>query len=524
MVRGGSSCTFELQRWRWLLPLLALAGSSASRQPASRRLAFELHRTSRRSQALSVRRLQTGPMQTTSEPSSDSIPLANMNDIQYHLQVHIGTLCPDAGILAMNQTFSLVPDTGSADLWVPAASCLTCMTTRYDSTKSCSSKVIGDHVKFHYGDGTRASGVGMSDTVRIGSVTVSNQFLIQVNTVDEKSNVPFGGILGLGHHRLGYSLDSSTRHTFVWSLFEEHPHLPRQFSFFLSGAKDSTPSQLILGEPDISSHAKEPIRYSKSGNAFGVDTWLASLWSIGFSGGGWVIDFPDEGANGVGALVDSGTSMIVLRPDIYDQIFGEVQKRLSGCGENGIGWACDCPEPNDPALPSLVLAFVDDVGGLFSLCMTPEEWMVEDTGFIGTPPRCIPQFQKGDNRQPTPIILGMAFMRSFYTTFDVSDQRIGFARSSASTVPAGMTCHIGYSFWRVINFEWVFFAGAFIFAILSGCLCGYHVCPHDDMEAPDDAMELLENAHMAQPGDESWKVSDEPEAEEEANSEWPCGL
>jgi hypothetical protein len=334
----------------------------------------------------------------------------------------------------------------------------------------------------------------MSDTVKVGSLAVKNQFFLQVDKVTEQSTAPFGGILGLGHHRLGYQLNNSTRHTFIWSLFEEHPELPRQFSFFLSGFEDASPSQLVIGEPNVAAHAKEMIRYSKSANSYGVDTWLATMWSIGFSGGGWVIDFPDQGAAGVGALVDSGTSLIVLRPDIYSDMISELQKHMTGCGNTVIGFSCVCPPANNMSqLPSLVLAFVDDAGGLFSLCMTPEEYLTQSKDAYGGY-RCAPTFQQGDMKQPTPVILGMTFMRSFYTTFDVAGQRIGFARSASSPVPAGLTCHIGFSIWRIINFEWVFFAGAFVLAILSGCLCGYFICPTDEEDPEVAEADLVESS------------------------------
>jgi len=380
---------------------------------------------------------------------------------------------------------------------VPAANCSSCVTTRYDSKKSSSAVTIGGKSEFHYGDGTSAAGIGMSDTVTVADITILNQFFIQVDSVDLKSNAPFGGILGLGHHRLGYSLKDPAKHTFIWSLFAEHPQLPRQFSFFLSDFNSAHASELVIGEPDVLRHAKEPIRFSKSGNSYGVDTWLASMWSIGFSGTGWVVDFPDQGSAGVGALVDSGSSLIVLRPDIYADMVGEIKKHLSGCSDVGESLSCDCPANRNAsiALPSLVLAFLDDAGGIFSLCMTHDEWLVESRNIFGAR-TCDSIFQKGDMKQPTPVILGMTFMRSFYTTFDVENQRIGFARSSGSAISAGITCHVGFSLMRMINFEWVFFAASFTMAIVAGCLCGYFICPNTsccEEQSDEETTELLES-------------------------------
>jgi len=414
----------------------------------------------------------------------------------------------------------LVPDTGSADLWVPAAGCLTCLSKKYDAASSCTSKLVGDHVSFKYGDGTRASGIAMTDKVLVGDLAIQNQLFIQVNSMTEQSFMQFGGILGLAHHRIGYALDDPGEHTFIWSLFSEHPKLPRQFSFFFSDTQ--TPSQIIFGEPDISRHAKEATRFSKSGNAKGVNTWTATMWSIGFSGSGWVIDFPEQGAAGVGALVDSGTSLIVLAPDIYDDINAEIRKHLSGCVDNGGTLSCDCPahvlaEKRGASIPALGIAFVDDAGDLFPVCLAPEEWIVKPANVLGIG-ACTTIFQKGDPKQPTPVILGMSFMRSFYTTFDVTGQRVGFARSINSPASAGMSCHIGFSVWRFINFDWIFFVCAFVLAMLCGWLCGYCLIPADGPccgDEPEDeeaSAELLRAQKSPSRSSEASDVAEEAEA------------
>jgi hypothetical protein len=320
----------------------------------------------------------------------------------------------------------------------------------------------------------------MSDTVSIGDLSTANQFFIQVGSVQEKSGSHFGGILGLGHHRTETNV-SAPRHSFIWSLFTEHPALPRQFSLFLSDLNDANASELVIGEPDIARHAKEAIRFTKSGSDRGVFTWLASMWSLSFSGSSWMVDFADQGLGGGGALVDSGTSLIVLRPDIFAAMNAEITNHLpaNGCHLNGNRFMCNCPasEAEYQALPSLVFTFVSDdlVSSLFSLCLTPAEWLVRTGGLFGA--TCMSIFEQGDENQPTPVILGMVFIRSFYTTFDVQGQRIGFARSSSSSVPADLMCTVDATALRKRTYDLAIYIGGFVVAVLLGCICGCLICP-----------------------------------------------
>merc|ERR1719235_2514625 len=104
--------------------------------------------------------------------------------------------------------------------------------------------------------------------------------------------------------------------------------------------------------------------------------------------------------------------MIVLRPDIFSTITTEIKKHLRGCHEDGSRFVCPCPASPEAfeSLPTLAFTFLKDdlLGNLFSLCMTPTEWLVKQEGILGIS-SCVTIFEKGDLKQPTPIILGMVF-------------------------------------------------------------------------------------------------------------------
>lgn len=373
----------------------------------------------------------------------DSHPnaLGNYDNVQYHVQIEIGADCPDQP----RQEFKVVPDTGSSDLWIPAVNCTHCKsrTQKFDITKSCQAEQIGNRITFRYGDGTVANGGSFYDTVRVGDLEVEGQLLIQVDHMESDTHMKSDGILGLAHH---YASDRSLQgETFVSTLFREHPHLPAQFSFYLTGrGSNDAKSQLVFGDPDLASHSKETrFRYGKGQYMSTTDLWLTSVWSVGWSDTGVEVTFPDRGTLGAPALIDSGSSLLVIEPGVYDRLISELRWRFTNCHslpEQQI-LSCDCPPANDLSrIPQLVINIIDEHDKQFSLCMSPDEFILESVDPITGRTSCVPSIQRGSASQPVPLIFGMTFMRAFYTTFDFKHGRIGFARSNLSPLPGLAQC------------------------------------------------------------------------------------
>lgn len=427
--------------------LLASAGSSA---PAPKRVAFELQRVSTPGHQGPERLLAASSNKSARPRNSHPCTLGNYDNVQYQLLIEVGKACggdqPGGG---GRQKFRVVPDTGSSDLWVSAANCTLCRSNaaRYDPKKSCSAKAIGERITFRYGDGTTAAGVSLRDTVRVGDLEVTNQFLIQVDTMEATTHMQSDGILGLAHHYSGDAPANSDQrgHSFMSTLFREIPDLPRMFSFYLTG-KEEDPSQLVFGDADMARHAKETeFRYGKAYYMSHTDLWLTSVYSIGWSGTGVEKAFPERGILGAPALIDSGSSLIVLLPEIYDFLMRELKWRLGNCREleEQSIIMCDCPPAHDlNGVPSLVINVIDDKNEAFSLCMSPDEFVLQSVDPLDGKSTCVPALQKGSARQPVPMIFGMTFMRAFYTNFDLDHHRIGFARSKQSPLGAGATCSV----------------------------------------------------------------------------------
>ncbi|XP_074208112.1 renin isoform X2 [Camelus bactrianus] len=122
------------------------------------------------------------------------VVLTNYLDTQYYGEVGIGT---------PPQTFKVIFDTGSANLWVPSTKCSPLYTaceihSLYDSSESSSYVENGTEFTIHYGSG-KVKGFLSQDVVTVGGITVTQTF----GEVTELPLVPFmlakfDGVLGMG--------------------------------------------------------------------------------------------------------------------------------------------------------------------------------------------------------------------------------------------------------------------------------------------------------------------------------------
>jgi hypothetical protein len=403
------------------------------------------------------------------------------------MYIEIGQACKRS---AGAQTFKVVPDTGRSNLWVPAADSALCEQHPgkcYDSKQSCTEKLLGKRVSFKYGDGTRGNGSVIRELVKVGDIAVRDQVMIQVDEMVPSTGLRVSdGVMGLAHHFRDKHHNKSAR-SFMSRLFDEHPGIPRMFSFRL--APLSGVSKIVFGEPEVEKYATEDFVYGKKIYMSDTNLWLTSVYSIGFSNTGVESKFEHgDQVRGAAALVDSGTSLILLKPAIWDVVVPSLQKHFGSCNITAGGLMfCSCHRQLKN-IPSLVINLIDEHENERPLCVPAEEYIQKyaDPASISKAV-CIISIERGDSKQPFPIVFGMTFMRTFYTNFDIELHRIGFARSKLSSMPAGAVCTVHTSSEKV---TWIATTGlvglAIAFALYTCCCgdvaacCGYPTCKASD--------------------------------------------
>jgi hypothetical protein len=123
------------------------------------------------------------------------VPLKNFRETQYYSDIVIN-----------DQTFSVIFDTGSSNIWIPSSQCLTqgCLQhNRYNvmnSTRFIEQSSHGlDKFEIVYGTG-KIQGELVEESLSFGEHRIDHQLVGLVNKEEGSAfyQAPFSGILGLG--------------------------------------------------------------------------------------------------------------------------------------------------------------------------------------------------------------------------------------------------------------------------------------------------------------------------------------
>jgi len=321
-----------------------------------------------------------------------SVPMWNDGDELWVANISIGT---------PPQSFRVVMDTGSSNLWIPSAQCIQltgdgCIgKQQYSSTKSSTYKPDTCQILFiPYGTGFML-GYLSNDTVGVGSINVKNQeFGEAVWMAEFFLDVPIDGILGLGFPEI-----SSDGVTPVFdNMISQKLLAKNQFSVYLSNIQGDDSSVILFGGID-------PQYYT--GIFYYAKVLLPSYWLVGlgavYVNGNKVheclLDYCPT-------VIDTGTSIIIAPPYAIDSLI------------NAIGTVNeDCSNVNQ--LP--VIEF--DLGQKFPL--GPEYYVIQSKNSDGTY-SCSLGIESSWEITPF-FILGDPFLRAYYTVYDRDTNQVGFA-------------------------------------------------------------------------------------------------
>uniref|UniRef100_A0A3Q3DSH3 Nothepsin n=1 Tax=Hippocampus comes TaxID=109280 RepID=A0A3Q3DSH3_HIPCM len=322
--------------------------------------------------------------------------LYNFMDAQYFGQISLGT--PE-------QNFSVVFDTGSADLWVPSSYCVSqacAVHSRFRAFESSSYRHDGRTFGIHYGSG-HLLGVMARDTLKVGEVSVPNQEFGE--SVYEPGSTfvvaRFDGVLGMAYPPLAEILGKPVFDSVMAQNSLDQP----VFSFYLSRSK-SADGELLLGGTDEALY-HGPITWLPV-TAKGY--WQILMDSVSVQG---VSSFCPRGCQ---AIVDTGTSLIA-GPTVHILAL----QQLIGATPTGIGeFFIDCARLSSLPRVTFVLG-----GNEFTL--TAEQYVRKE--MLGDKELCLSGFQAVDIVSPQgPLwILGDVFLTEFYSIFDRGNDRVGLA-------------------------------------------------------------------------------------------------
>ncbi|CUS20398.1 LAQU0S01e05710g1_1 [Lachancea quebecensis] len=324
------------------------------------------------------------------------VPLSNYLNAQYFTEITLGT---------PPQSFKVILDTGSSNLWVPSDECgsLACfLHSKYSHDASSSYKANGTKFAIQYGSGS-LEGYISQDTLSIGDLTIPKQDFAEATSEPGLAFAfgKFDGILGLGYDTISVDKVVPPVYKAISDGLLDEP----RFAFYLNNADDSEEStgEVTFGGIDSSKY---------KGNITWLPVRRKAYWEVKFDG----IGLGDEYAEleGTGAAIDTGTSLIALPSGLAEVLNSEIGAKKGWSGQ----YTVDC-ESRDQ-LPDLTFTFN---GKNFTI--SAYDYTLEVSG------SCISAFTPMDFPEPVgPLaIIGDAFLRKFYSVYDLGNNAVGLAQA-----------------------------------------------------------------------------------------------
>ncbi|KAK4982938.1 aspartic proteinase precursor [Elasticomyces elasticus] len=336
--------------------------------------------------------------ETSIKPESGHpVAVSNFLNAQYFSEIAIGT---------PPQEFKVVLDTGSSNLWVPSTECgsIACyLHTKYDSSASSTYKKNGTSFEIRYGSGS-LSGFVSQDTMQIGDVKIKHQDFAEA-TSEPGLAFAFGrfdGILGLGYDTISVNQMVPPFYNMLDQGLLDEP----VFAFYLSDTNDKeAESEAIFGGVNKDHY---------TGKMTKIPLRRKAYWEVDLD----AITFGDQTAelDNTGVILDTGTSLIALPSTLADLLNKEMGAKKSYNGQ----YTVECSKRD--SLPDLTFTLTG-----YNFTITPYDYILEVQG------SCISAFMGIDFPEPAgPLaILGDAFLRKWYSVYDLGTHSVGLAKARA---------------------------------------------------------------------------------------------
>jgi hypothetical protein len=332
-----------------------------------------------------------------------NVPISDYQNAQFYGPIKIG-----------GQSFKVIFDTGSSNLWVPGKNCsfLTCwLHPRYDEKKSSTYEKDGRSYHVQYGSGP-VEGTFSKDTVTVGGVDVKGQLFAEVSKVSfGPLNIAFAagkfdGLLGLGFKSISqYQIPTPFESMIDQKLIDEPV-----FAFYLQ-QDASAQGELVLGGIDKSHYTGELVDVPLTSETY----WEVSLGSLKYGS--------TSISSGAKAIIDSGTSLLAGPKDAV----AALAKQAGATSVLGKEYIIDCSKKS--SLPDLTVTL-----GEKEFTLTADDYVLQVSG------QCLFAFMGIDVPPPHgPLwIMGDVFMRKYYCVFDYGNKKMRIAPVAKSSSKAAV--------------------------------------------------------------------------------------
>ncbi|TVY23448.1 Polyporopepsin [Lachnellula hyalina] len=333
-------------------------------------------------------------IETVSASPAVSSGTVTNEDVSYVAPVSIG-----------GKTWQLIVDTGSSNTWCGAQdSC----------EKTSTGKSTGDSVSVSYGSGS-FSGTEYKDKVSFGGLSVASQSIGAASTATGFTGVD--GIIGFGPVDLTADtvdgVDSVP--TFLDNLYSagsiDTEVLGVYFSPESGSDTDDANGELTLGGTDSSKYTGSLTYHPKLTSGDASEYWGISIAS--FTYGSTTL------ASSASGIVDTGTTLIYIPTSAYNKFLSAT----GGKTDSSSGLALFTTKPTS----NFSIKF-----GSTTYVLTPAQYLVptaQYTYYGLTSGKYYAWINDGGD-SGVDTIIGQKFLEHYYSVFDTTNSRIGFATAA----------------------------------------------------------------------------------------------
>ncbi|OJJ87067.1 pepsin-like aspartic protease [Aspergillus glaucus CBS 516.65] len=350
-------------------------------------------------QKLPVRRDNNYKVVMSDPPSQSNSAAVDQdgNDFSYFAVVQVGS---------QKQKMRMLLDTGGSDSWVFSSDCSSTACKQHDSFGEDASdtlQITNTAWTVQYGTGTVNGLVGW-DTITIADLTVNMTFGLASKASDDFLSYPMDGLLGLSRSNdTGFGTP-----TFMDFVQKENMLESNIVGFSLSrGSDDDQDGTVTFGGVDKS---------KLDGNITYTDTISSSnRWEIPVDD--VTVDGQACNFTGKGAIIDTGTSYMMLPPDDAKT----VHSLIPGATSSGQNFVLPCESDAEIRITFSGVSYN----------ISPKDYVGQKAG-----DNCVSTIVGYQSFGDDEWLVGDVFLKNVYSVFDYDNDRIGLSGRKGETAPA----------------------------------------------------------------------------------------